>query len=87
MYPFVRIVHLPSDQIRTVSQLRADDIGMMLAIDAIATKISGVRPRIYSASFMCSSCGHITEVKQPNEQELIEPLECCLLYTSDAADD
>lgn len=76
MYPFVRIVHLPSDQIRTVSQLRADDIGMMLAIDAIATKISGVRPRIYSASFMCSSCGHITEVKQPNEQELIEPLEC-----------
>ena len=41
MYPFVRIVHLPSDQIRTVSQLRADDIGMMLAIDAIATKISG----------------------------------------------
>ncbi len=76
MYPFVRIVHLPSDQIRTVSQLRADDIGMMLAIDAIATKISGVRPRIYSASFLCASCGHVTNVNQPNEQELIEPIEC-----------
>ena len=76
MYPFVRIVHLPSDQVRTVSQLRADDISMMLSIDAIATKISGVRPRIYSASFLCGSCGHVTDVKQPNEQELVEPIEC-----------
>ena len=76
MYPFVRIVHLPSDQVRTVSQLRADDISMMLSIDAIATKISGVRPRIYSASFLCASCGHVTDVKQPNEQELVEPIEC-----------
>ena len=76
MYPFVRIIHLPSDQVRTVSQLRADDISMMLSIDAIATKISGVRPRIYSASFLCASCGHVTDVKQPNEQELVEPIEC-----------
>lgn len=76
MYPFVRIIHLPSDQVRTVSQLRADDISMMLSIDAIATKISGVRPRIYSASFLCGSCGHVTDVKQPNEQELVEPIEC-----------
>lgn len=76
MYPFVRIVHLPSDQVRTVSQLRADDISMMLSIDAIATKISGVRPRIYSASFLCASCGHVTDIKQPNEQELVEPIEC-----------
>ena len=37
MYPFVRIVHLPVDQVRTVSQLRADDIGTMLAIDAVTT--------------------------------------------------
>ena len=76
MYPFVRIIHLPSDQVRTVSQLRADDISMMLSIDAIATKISGVRPRIYSASFLCASCGHVADVKQPNEQELVEPIEC-----------
>ena len=48
----------------------------MLSIDAIATKISGVRPRIYSASFLCGSCGHVTDVKQPNEQELVEPIEC-----------
>lgn len=37
--PFIRIIHLPSDQVRTVSQLRADDIGMLIAIDAVTTKI------------------------------------------------
>ena len=76
MYPFVRIVHLPSDQIRTVSQLRADDISHMLAIDAVATKITGVRPRIYAATFECVGCGHTMVINQPNEQELIEPIEC-----------
>ena len=76
MYPFVRIAHLPVDQVRTVSQLRADDIGMMLAIDAVTTKISGVRPRIYAATFECVACGHSMVVNQPNEQELIEPIEC-----------
>jgi len=76
MYPFVRIVHLPVDQVRTVSQLRADDIGMMLAIDAVTTKISGVRPRIYAATFECVACGHSMVINQPNEQELIEPIEC-----------
>ena len=74
--PFVRIVHLPSDQVRTVSQLRADDIGMLIAIDAVTTKISGVRPRLYTAVFECVACGHSMELNQPNEQELIEPLEC-----------
>ena len=76
MYPFVRIVHLPSDQIRTVSQLRADDISHMMAIDAVATKITGVRPRIYAATFECIACGHTMVINQPNEQELIEPIEC-----------
>ena len=74
--PFVRINHLPSDQVRTVSQLRADDIGRLIAIDAVTTKISGVRPRLYTAVFECVACGHVMEINQPNEQELIEPLEC-----------
>jgi len=76
MYPFVRIIHLPSDQIRTVSQLRADDIGQMLALDSVVTKISGVRPRIYSAVFQCMACEHTMALNQTNEQELIEPVEC-----------
>ena len=76
IHPWVRIVHLPSDQVRTVSQLRSDDIGAMLAIDAVITKISGVRPRMYSATFKCVSCEHLLTINQPNEQELIQPMEC-----------
>ena len=76
IHPWVRIVHLPSDQIRTVSQLRSDDIGAMLAIDAVITKISGVRPRMYSATFKCVACEHLVTINQPNEQELIQPMEC-----------
>ena len=76
IHPWVRIVHLPSDQVRTVSQLRSDDIGVMLAIDAVITKISGVRPRMYSATFKCVACEHLITINQPNEQELIQPMEC-----------
>ncbi|MGB0173419.1 MAG: hypothetical protein ACPF9S_00145, partial [Candidatus Poseidoniaceae archaeon] len=74
--PWVRIVHLPSDQVRTVSQLRSDDIGLMISIDAVVTKISGVRPRMYSATFRCVACEHLITIQQPNEQELINPMEC-----------
>ena len=74
--PFVRIIHLPPDQVRTVSQLRAADIDRLIAIDAVTTKISSVRPRLYTAVFECVACGHVMDIKQPNEQELIEPLEC-----------
>ena len=74
--PFVRVIHLPSDQVRTVSQLRADDIGRLIAIDAVTTKITGVRPRLYTAVFKCAACDHEMDINQPNEQELIEPIEC-----------
>tara|TARA_B110000444_G_scaffold98629_1_gene93534 strand:- start:5334 stop:7124 length:1791 start_codon:yes stop_codon:yes gene_type:complete len=48
----------------------------MLAIDAVITKISGVRPRMYSATFKCVACEHLITINQPNEQELIQPMEC-----------
>ena len=57
--PFIRITDLPPDSGRKIRQLRADDIGHLIALDAIVTKISGVRPRIYQAAFTCSSCGNI----------------------------
>ena len=57
MNPFVRLVGFPKDMHRTVRQLRADDIGKMLSIEGLVSKITSVRPRIYRASFMCESCG------------------------------
>ena len=76
IHPFIRIIHLPPDRVRTVSQLRAHDIDQLIVIDAVTTKISGVRPRLYKAVFECMACGHVMEMNQPNEQEMEEPLEC-----------
>ena len=76
--PFIRIIDLPSDRLRTVRKLRADDIGNFLGIEGIVTKITSVRPRIYQAVFQCVSCQHHLTVPQPNEQELLEPIECFL---------
>ena len=73
---FVRIIELPPDSNRTVRQLRSEDLGSMISVDAIATKIGRVLPRTYEGSFVCVACGHSTRVSQPNEQELIEPIEC-----------
>ena len=73
---FVRIIELPSDAHRTVRQLRSEDLGSMISVDAIATKIGRVLPRTYEGAFVCVACGHSTRVSQPNEQELIEPIEC-----------
>ncbi len=73
---FVRVIELPSDAHRTVRQLRSEDLGSMISVDAIATKIGRVLPRTYEGSFVCAACGHSTRISQPNEQELIEPIEC-----------
>ena len=73
---FVRIINLPPDCNRSVRHLRSEDLGSMISVDAIAVKISGVRPRTYEGTFECIACGHRTMISQPNEQELIEPVEC-----------
>jgi len=73
---FVRIINLPSDTSRSVRQLRSEDLGSMFSVEAIATKIGKVLPRTYEGVFICIACGHSISVPQPNEQELIEPIEC-----------
>ena len=73
---FVRITELPPDSHRTVRQLRSEDLGSMISVDAIATKIGKVLPRTYEGVFVCAACGHSSRINQPNEQELVEPIEC-----------
>ena len=68
---FVRIVDLPPDCHRTVRQLRSEDLGQMISVEAIATKIGSVLPRTYEGSFECLACGNRITITQPNEQELI----------------
>ena len=73
---FVRIIELPPDSNRSVRRLRSDDLGSMICVDAIATKIGKVLPRTYEGVFVCAACGHLSRISQPNEQELVEPVEC-----------
>ena len=76
--PQIRVRDLPPDQRRAVREIRQDDVGSMLAIDAIVVKISGVRPRVTEAAFRCcnGNCESIQMVLQSNEQELVEPVRC-----------
>ena len=74
--PRIRIQGLPKDRQRVIRNLRSDDIGPFISIDALVTKITSVRPRIHEATFRCTACDHRIQIPQRNEQELIEPLEC-----------
>jgi replicative DNA helicase Mcm len=76
--PLIRVRDLPPDQRRAVRNIRQDDVGSMLAIDAIVVKISSVRPRVVEAAFRCcnGNCESIQMIYQSNEQELVEPMIC-----------
>jgi len=76
--PLIRVRDLPPDQRRAVRNIRQDDVGNMLAIDAIVVKISSVRPRVVEAAFRCcnGNCESIQMIYQSNEQELVEPMIC-----------
>ncbi len=76
--PLIRVRDLPPDQRRAVRNIRQDDVGSMLAIDAIVVKISSVRPRVIEAAFRCcnGNCEAVQMIYQSNEQELVEPVEC-----------
>ena len=69
MYPFVRIVHLLVTKLEQ-SSIRVDDIGMML--NRCYCYQDFVVARTTPPS--CVLLIHITEVKQPNEQELLNHL-------------
>tara|TARA_Y100001968_G_scaffold263889_1_gene252609 strand:+ start:1360 stop:3492 length:2133 start_codon:yes stop_codon:yes gene_type:complete len=76
--PQIRVRDLPPDQRRAVRDIRQDDVGSMLALDAIVVKISAVRPRVVEAAFRCcnGNCEAIQMIYQSNEQELVEPIIC-----------
>ncbi len=74
--PFLRILSLPLDRLRLVKELRSEDVFSMVAVEAIVSRISAVRPMTYVGRFRCRSCGKITLVDQEDENVLISPMEC-----------
>lgn len=69
----LRIIQLP----RTVKirDIRSNDIGKLVSIEALVTKATEVRPKIVEAAFECPFCHHIFSVVQSGSQ-FKEPYEC-----------
>lgn len=74
--PMLRVIELPPDVKRYLRDIGSSDVEQLIAAEVIITKVSELKPRVYRASFRCTTCGHIMEVGQVNELELVEPLIC-----------
>ena len=72
----LRVGELPRDSRRPLREIGTSDIEHLRSVDAIITKISGLKPRLHVAVFTCEACGNTIEVSQRNERELVEPLRC-----------
>jgi len=61
----VRFKNLP--EIKMVKEIRSDQIGKLLGVEGIVTRVSEVKPRINLAIFQCRRCGEEIEVLQSGE--------------------
>ena len=74
--PRIRISGLPPDVLHKLRAISSDQVETFTTSEVIVTKVSELKPRIYEAIFTCTTCGNTLPISQPNELELIEPLEC-----------
>ncbi len=74
--PRIRITGLPPDALHKLREISSDEVETFTTSEVIVTKVSELKPRIYNAIFTCTTCGNTIEISQPNELELVEPLEC-----------
>ena len=74
--PRIRITGLPPDALHKLREISSEQVENFTTSEVIVTKVSELKPRIYNAIFSCTTCGNTIEIAQPNELELIEPLEC-----------
>ncbi|MFL2947449.1 MAG: AAA family ATPase [Candidatus Poseidoniales archaeon] len=74
--PRIRITGLPPDALHKLREISSEEVETFTTSEVIVTKVSELKPRIYNAIFTCTTCGNSIEISQPNELELVEPLEC-----------
>lgn len=55
--PNFRISNLPRDAIINIRNLRADDLGTLVAVEGMVRKVTTIRPRMTHAMFECVRCG------------------------------
>ena len=73
--PRLLVNQLPPDSKVELRVVGSERVEQFISSEVIVTKVSELKPRIYHAHFKCS-CDYEIEIPQPNELELIEPLEC-----------
>ena len=55
--PNFRIVNLPRDVNISIRNLRAEDLGKLVAVEGMVRKVTTIRPRMTHAMFECVRCG------------------------------
>ena len=58
-----------------IRELRSEDVGRFIAVEALVKKATEVRPKLVEAAFKCSYCGEIHLYEQEGPR-LTEPLFC-----------
>jgi len=71
--PYIRFKNLPNSIKRR--ELRQKDVGHLVQLEAIVTRVSPVAPKILIGAFRCSRCGEVTYLPQLDGMH-IEPYEC-----------
>ena len=60
---------------KRIRELRADDVGELIAIEGVVPNVTPVAPQIIEAVFECPFCGHLFPVVQTGS-DFKEPAEC-----------
>lgn len=71
----VRIIRLPKALKMEIREIRADDVGRLISIEGVVSKVTPVMPQIVEAVFECPFCGHIFSIGQ-NSNQFKEPRMC-----------
>ncbi len=72
---FLNLINLPKSYMKTVEELRAEDLEKLVILEGRCVSLSTVRPIVTKAKFECPSCGTIISVAQV-EEIFREPARC-----------
>ena len=71
-----RVRNLPDSRKRSISTLRDEDVGKLVAVTGVVQGVGETRPRITDGIFQCARCGAFIRQIQEDPFFLAEPLEC-----------
>ncbi|WUR02403.1 DNA replication licensing factor MCM7 (MCM7) [Vairimorpha necatrix] len=72
---FLNLIPRSNSKIMSVRQIKSEDIGTLIKVSGIVTKISQVKPNIKVATYICESCG--SEIFQQIDGDVFDLLEEC----------